>query len=274
MATATAQSNQWDTSDGDSQVLLIMLSVKVLIGTLGRAIIEVYMDPSPRAAMGIMSALRSSLLRASFPAKLIPVLDFFFQKLRLDLLNQAKKGWERPSNAMWLRNSMPKSGCCPQQLHRIFSTNDSSTASLYYLSSLLDWQNQDHRRCTEASCNANDIPEGRYRPKHTNTCTNPTECEFLGPCLDELHSIMSNDGVPVIGFIPKSDGSFGLTFMAADYGTEYTAISHVWSDGCGNENNNTLPQCQLQRPKSQLEALRDSEARVHLPSILNRKRAA
>ncbi|VUC19908.1 unnamed protein product [Clonostachys rosea] len=47
--------------------------------------------------------------------------------------------------------------------------------------------------------------------------------------------------------LDPGDESVKITLVEAEPGTEYIAISHVWSDGLGNPNKNAIPQCQLQR---------------------------
>ena len=52
-----------------------------------------------------------------------------------------------------------------------------------------------------------------------------------------------------------------LTTVSHELGVRYMAVSHVWSDGLGNETSNRLPSCQLLRLRSFASHLR----RVHIP---------
>lgn len=49
------------------------------------------------------------------------------------------------------------------------------------------------------------------------------------------------------GHVPVVHVDNGARFLRASKGVPYVAISHVWSDGCGNPKANTLPSCQISR---------------------------
>lgn len=130
-------------------------------------------------------------------------------------------------------------------------------SSRYYLST---WDRstlgKDHSECGER-CLANQVDEKTYETKHANpkcSCVHlPAEKQ------QSIFSILDQGGIPVVWF--SDDGIIHVQNSASSDTPEsaakipYVAISHVWSDGLGNADANTLPRCQLERIQGLVNAL-------------------
>ena len=125
----------------------------------------------------------------------------------------------------------------------------------------------DHSGCLENRCNAEDVDEATYRTAHArgcfchdhlDACTHADRCEHTDPLLDEISRILADGNFPVIS-LTKSKSSYEIKIGVEAYkkSISYTAITHVWADGLGNPDGNTLPRCQFSRLYSLLDTLSD-----------------
>ncbi|KUL83197.1 hypothetical protein ZTR_10009 [Talaromyces verruculosus] len=109
------------------------------------------------------------------------------------------------------------------------------------------WDKKTHDACKKTECVANNINENEYVTRHV---TEECNCGHLHAVVEELHRVLNDGGVPLISITPPSgqseDEGFKLEVVRKRVGRQYVAISHVWSDGLGNANGNSLPQCQIQ----------------------------
>jgi hypothetical protein len=128
----------------------------------------------------------------------------------------------------------------------------------YYLSSLSPSWTVEHLSCSESKCIADNIDEARYQTVHAIA---GCDCNSFGPSSDELRSIISSGGIPVVKFAQRPDTKEYKLFMSkAEDGTPYVAISHVWSHGLGNPHKNSLPACQLWRIQGSVVSLFAAES--------------
>ncbi|RDW78988.1 uncharacterized protein DSM5745_05840 [Aspergillus mulundensis] len=108
----------------------------------------------------------------------------------------------------------------------------------------------DHSRCTTAICDeyCRKITPGRYEQRHTVA---GCKCEAISVPEEAIRLVASAE-VPVLQW----DGE-ALRVSAGDsVWNEYVAISHVWSDGLGNnDKSNALWACQLSRLQSLVNEL-------------------
>lgn len=154
--------------------------------------------------------------------------------------------WRTP---FFLSVLMQMSGWCPMDTGRICMGAGPSV--IYYLSSMDRRSNfGTHEQCCTNYCVAYQINNTTYQGKHT---TPSCKCEyvdlqsafeFVSKCLDE-------DSVPLV-MVLSDEGSetmnIGLTqWDIGEGGPPYVAISHIWSDGIGNTEQNALPACQMHR---------------------------
>jgi hypothetical protein len=155
----------------------------------------------------------------------------------------------------WLSSRMQRNGWCPSDVLRIHHLL--SMSGVYFASSLQlppDTRSFDHTDCTMLKCNINYLDRDTYRSRHR--CAHG-DCSHLGPIIGEIEQMLSTGKVPVICVLSDSASdqiSSQFKVISSDE-MEYTAISHVWSDGRGNLTANTLPECQLQYLVSLIRAV-------------------
>lgn len=156
-----------------------------------------------------------------------------------------------PPSASILVDHMLCNGWCWHHA-RLFCTRFTYNV-IYYLASFRRKSNaRGHEACRrEDHCVANDLDASSYRCQHVeDACT----CEFMTTPTMEVGNIIRRGGIPVLSFSKLPSGEFRQKVIRAKYSTNYTAISHIWSDGLGNPSDNSLPKCQLERLASQVQA--------------------
>jgi hypothetical protein len=156
-----------------------------------------------------------------------------------------------PSSATWglkdlAASRMYTAGWCPRDV-ALTSHYLSDIAMLYASYIERDYQDQDHSSCSNEICYVNQIDESNYETKHTEK---GCRCTHVEPDQGEIRKVLSKGEVPVISLTPATapDGSqtFEVGIKSYKFLRWFVAISHVWSDGLGNSQRNSLPLCQLQ----------------------------
>ena len=103
--------------------------------------------------------------------------------------------------------------------------------------------------CTSASCELSLVKKGQYKTQHVRDCgTRNPFCSFVGPDVNRIKEIIESDKIPLVRIRYCLDTVYSkeqLEVVAHDENTPYLAISHVWSDGRGNETANSLLSCQV-----------------------------
>ncbi|KAF7172084.1 hypothetical protein CNMCM5623_004361 [Aspergillus felis] len=118
---------------------------------------------------------------------------------------------------------------------------------------------ENHDECTGAVCRGRIINTAGYRTKHVSeTC----QCQFW-ETPSSFTRIIERDGIPLVQWTER-----GLNAVGYQEGMPYVAISHVWSDGKGNENHNALPECQLRKIHGYIQQLYKSPRPEARPSGL------
>ena len=109
------------------------------------------------------------------------------------------------------------------------------------------WNKITHTSCNNTECVANNVDESQYVTRHAQEdCT----CSHLQANVEQLHTILRDGGVPLLMLTPGGEDELGnqnfkVDIVSKRVGKQYLAISHVWSDGLGNTEGNSLPECQL-----------------------------
>ena len=114
-----------------------------------------------------------------------------------------------------------------------------------------------HQNCTIERCVAHHIEGGKYPTKHTRTDCN---CGHIQVPVEKVTNILKNGGFPVIKISTLTNAE-DLYIDVVQYrlGLTFCAFSHVWSDGLGNWEQNSLPACQMQKLHDIAGALYTSE---------------
>ncbi|KAJ6512733.1 hypothetical protein C8R45DRAFT_961195 [Mycena sanguinolenta] len=153
-------------------------------------------------------------------------------------------------NLSWGASSLIKSkllnaGWCPLDVWRLFL--DVGIDGQYYLAlAEFPFDIRFHSRCDERSCVARNVDESNYVIAHLHN----------GPCphdaaTSEVVEIIKEGGIPVLSW-----GRSGFIVEDARKSKQpFIAISHVWADGLGNPNENSLPVCQLERIQARADSV-------------------
>ena len=158
----------------------------------------------------------------------------------------------------WLR--LRKAGWCPSQLAPMF--DQFSSAGVLYMTYLRRPKvHEDHRMirvrpgqgsmplklCNEFECSFRKINNNTYVTAHADGCTQ-ADCDIKAVKREELFRILDRGMIPLITTAAPTKENTEIPLVEREsQETDYVAISHVWSDGLGNLEDNAMPQCQLNR---------------------------
>jgi hypothetical protein len=72
-------------------------------------------------------------------------------------------------------------------------------------------------------------------------------CKHNGPRLDKIKKAIVSKQTPLIRLWRRTENRDNIELEVVPYqkDKQYIAISHAWSDGRGNQQDNSLPRCQL-----------------------------
>ena len=143
---------------------------------------------------------------------------------------------------------------CPHQVQYLIKTF--SYHALIYLAEIkrdvAEWV--DHSRCSEESrCIAYNIDTKTFQGRHAGKCSG---CSQVKASLEEMMSILEDGDIPLLRCHRKANtpGEISLSYVKLSSSTQYTAVSHLWSDGLGTPLLSSLPNCQLQRLVDRIQA--------------------
>ena len=205
---------------------------------------------SEEVAFGVqvlVTTLVNVLIRVSYCAT--------WQKFKTSIRLRDFPNTDRVLQSSWLDASMVADGWCPSMMKMFGHT--SNLILQYYTALFGPPLLRSHRNCREYGCASLTISRDSYRTAHVD---DDCKCDYLGPPAGSLESILTHCGVPVLS-LQYSDGEAELVVENHRPGIEYTAISHVWSDGLGNPVDNSLPQCQLEQLAKRCQRLKWTQAR-------------
>ncbi|KAH0427996.1 het domain protein [Colletotrichum camelliae] len=134
-------------------------------------------------------------------------------------------------------------GWCEHQVLSLECHNSYMTT--YYLSSLRRNESKgiSHHECTASACKAYNTNEN-YDTKHASE---ECGCVFQNVDEDTVVKILASNGIPLISMHEDDDGNIKMEVVPFTAELPYTATSHVWKDGLGNNEGNALPHCQVRR---------------------------
>ena len=231
-----------------------------------------------KRVQGLISRFEDRDSRVPMPWRISQVLTMdailSIQVLGESFLNYAKSAIELQADAggvpsqplaavgfPWIRRlssplqaRMIRGGWCPSTTQMLHSLLD--TTGLFVASRLKMFDGvtkQDHRGCTELQCLANQVDEGTYETKHVPGCRG---CGgHVEVDVQKITQILLKGGIPLVNIIEESSGVDGVSGDAPAIRLEvvadapYIALSHVWAQGLGNAQANSLPACQLRKIK-------------------------
>lgn len=127
-----------------------------------------------------------------------------------------------------------------------------SYIALCYIASLLRMQRPgvSHEKCLQNNhCTAESIDEETFKFRHVVIpyVVNPCVCSSVEPCMEDVIAILEDGGFPLISFTLVLQHRPQMKVVRVTYGSDYTAISHVWVDGLGNPSTNAMSERQCLR---------------------------
>lgn len=199
------------------------------------------------------------------------------QKLKISLEGwhtDDDDGWGPPR---WVFKQMRKYRWCPRAV-RLLKGQLRSNATLL-LQAYSAYKDTDdmiysnrHSKCTIDMCEAKTLNnENEYSPQCLPDCPDRDRvCQMIGPDMEVVRRILASNednatshdvsDVPVLKFTSQSDGTgvkLEVTALPKRDRLSFATVSHVWSDGWGNEKANSLHTCQLGFIRRQLQRLNE-----------------
>ncbi|KAH8666514.1 hypothetical protein BX600DRAFT_274639 [Xylariales sp. PMI_506] len=173
-----------------------------------------------------------------------------------------REGWGPPR---YIFNEMTREGWCPRAIRLLrvqFSSNATMLLSAYYAYRSSERMTAKHAEegCTPEECRVKSKDkDGNYENKHI--CKDRS-CQATGPDQKKILQVLATDDIPLLRFC-DDDGDkilFEVIPFNRNSGAQldYVTISHVWSDGWGNEDVNELNYCQLRFLQRQIEEVSGS----------------
>ena len=180
--------------------------------------------------------------------------------------------FDKPRSNPWntafrvvLRPEFERSGWCPSIVARLIDGLDLSLFSIYYCLHLkLPSGASRHRLCTSNVCTTSQIDLKTYEVMHIDS---NCHCLPLGLNATDVQDILGNGNLPLIS-VERHKGSADVKLAISESGNQipFVAVSHVWADGLGNPDSNSLPTCSLQYIYSLAQELpRDSDTDPLIP---------
>lgn len=177
-------------------------------------------------------------------------------------------GWGPPK---WVFTEMEKDNWCPRNVSLLkgqFRSNATLLLQAYHVYKGSRMTVERHERCDGSNCK---VKSEDSRGQYTNPCRTGCKlsaaldgCQMVGPNPEDVIKILQSaeelkeqglSGIPVLRFRDSHSVELEVLPLPLKMREPFATISHVWSDGWGNEKSNTLRTCQLQFIRRQLQRL-------------------
>lgn len=150
--------------------------------------------------------------------------------------------------------------------HRGWCPSEISLISVYFDDTLRYYASQlarrrltvAHSNCSASKCLAFNVQSSEYKTQHMATCKS---CADVIINENELKAILQRYQTPLVRIEVDETCDGSKVILNLEEQGAYVAISHVWSDGLGNNSQNSLPTCQLLRLHSLTKNV--------IPSVVN-----
>jgi len=181
------------------------------------------------------ATVRTTVLLTELLGKAVPQgfskVEFIHQQIDLD-----------PGDYIYSR--MTERKWCPSSGRVLMNKYGPSVAMYATLLEPAENSSVSHGGCDRETCVAYNVDVSTYKPRHLHEgCS----CENIGPPVNDVYRALQSGQFPLLdgeGLIYDSpDGQ--LLVKCYEPGTEFVAVSHVWSDGLGSVTENGLPRCQV-----------------------------
>ncbi|QIW95311.1 hypothetical protein AMS68_000829 [Peltaster fructicola] len=145
---------------------------------------------------------------------------------------------------------MVGNGWCPSLVYHI----GSSKLTLLYYASLLGPPpgSKDHSKCTrDGRCKVEQRRTTKEENASQHVCGDRQSCHDVVPSDSEAIARMVKEGsIPLLEY---RNGTLSVSRHTKS--KQYTAISHLWIDGLGNPEANSMPHCQLERLNASMKMI-------------------
>lgn len=159
----------------------------------------------------------------------------------------------------FMEQRMVSQGWCPTVVKQLWTSQN--PIGQYYASLLgPPYRKLDHSDCgfEDTECAAmKKLPLGHIKHEKEDC-----QCDILLVDSLKLAEIIEREEIPALRLIEQNGQPFlDVVSSQSEPGFEYTAMSHVWSDGWGNPIENSLPLCRVQK------IVRDISATYSMPDF-------
>ena len=163
-----------------------------------------------------------------------------------------------------MKAAMVSANWCPNDISRL-TDKFATTQLLYFFSKMKKPAGvAKHQKCTTKCCFAHSMNLSQHRTRHCEACTDESECKDISIDHQPVENILLSGALPLLRITTKKNEPSKVTVELTSSGTEmphYIAISHVWADGLGNAEANSLPNCQLLRLGKMLDPFAEAGRR-------------
>ncbi|KAM7216552.1 hypothetical protein V8F06_008080 [Rhypophila decipiens] len=186
-------------------------------------------------------------------------------------------GWHSDDQAGWgppkhVFTMMEKARWCPRTMEILrgqVSSNATMLVAAYQAYHASDRMKGGHfeAECTSQECKLKSLDEkGKYENRHRPNCRKRF-CEPFGPDKDKVLELLAEEEniIPLLR-LKGCDDPGGPQFEVIGFDPnnehdpmDFVTVSHVWSDGWGNEQENKLNRCQLSFIRGQIKRATGSE---------------
>ncbi|KAH7304228.1 hypothetical protein B0I35DRAFT_151502 [Stachybotrys elegans] len=137
-----------------------------------------------------------------------------------------------------------RNGWCPVRAQQMCSTFRPRTCNYLSFITRQDVHPGGHTHCKgKPRCIAFNIDESTYSMSHSGNCNDEVNCTSVCIPTEDVNRFIEDGCIPLVSI--NASGDLDPKLVPFDANQGYTAISHVWSDGLGNPNDNSLMECQL-----------------------------
>ncbi|ERF75247.1 hypothetical protein EPUS_00039 [Endocarpon pusillum Z07020] len=198
------------------------------------------------------------------------LLNNALRRALLDIIPETNwSALEAPNHMKLLSDRMVDAGWCPYTVGFLEDQCQPDVQAFVYSLGTVRAQ-QDHTACKAADFNeiGRHCVAGRVEGKaalEAKHVSADCKCESLGPPAERVIELIEEGLTPCVA-ISTSDDNDDIEILVGGTKLEpesevsaYFALSHVWTDGLGNHEHNSLPACQVRRLAGILHALDDTK---------------
>ena len=157
----------------------------------------------------------------------------------------------------WDLKSMKHLGWCPAQADSLWKSHLAFNV-FFYLEKLDRRQDplrkDRHLNCSHSDCYALKAPA---KSQHRDNLCDCAEIAVEEEDWRKLLQILQSNSIPLLR-LNRNGGNIKMEVVRKDSQSKYVALSHVWADGLGNREQNTLQKCQVEYLFSRLRDLQMS----------------